>query len=49
MTQFVFNNSVAIIGILSFFVNYSKYSSIEKTPRGIKLVLKKAYILIQQI
>ena len=46
MAQFVFNNSAAIIGILPFFTNYDKYPNIEKTPRGVKPLLEKAYILI---
>ena len=49
MAQFVFNNSVAIIGISPFFANYGKHSSIEKIFKGIKLLLEKVYISIQRI
>ena len=46
MAQFAFNNSVAMIGISPFFANYGKHSSIEKTPKGIKPLLEKAYVLV---
>ena len=46
MAQFTFNNSIAVIDILSFFINYGKYPSIKKTLKEIKLLLEKAYILI---
>ena len=46
MAQFAFNNSVAVIDILSFFTNYSKYLSIEKTLKGVKPLLEKVYVSI---
>ena len=46
IAQFTFNNSVAITGISPFFVNYGKYPSIEKTPKGVKPLLEKAHISI---
>ena len=36
-------------GILPFFANYGKYPSIEKTLKGVKSLLEKAYVLIQKI
>ena len=49
ITQFTFNNSVAITGISPFFANYGKYPSIEKTPKGVKPLLEKVYVSIQRI
>ena len=42
MAQFAFNNSVAIMGISPFYINYGKYLSIEKELIGVKLIVEKA-------
>ena len=49
MAQFVFNNSVAVIGISPFFANYDKYPNIEKTPKEVKPLLEKVYVSIHKI
>ena len=49
MAQFAFNNSVAVIGISSFFANYGKYPSIEKTLKRVKPLLEKVYVSVQRI
>ena len=49
MAQFVFNNSIAMIGISSFFANYGKYLNIEKTLRGVKPLSERAHISVQRI
>ena len=42
MAQFVFNNSVAVTGILPFYANYGKHPSIEKELIGVKPIAEKA-------
>ena len=49
MAQFAFNNSAAVTGISSFFANYGKHPSIEKTPKGVKPLSEKAHVSIQKI
>ena len=49
MTQFAFNNSVAIIEISPFFVNYEKYLSISKISIESRPLLEKANILVKRI
>ena len=46
MAQFAFNNSIAVIGISSFFANYDKYLNIEKKLRGVKLLLERVYVSV---
>ena len=49
MAQFVFNNSVAMIGILPFFINYRKHLGISKVFKGLKPLLEKVNILVERI
>ena len=46
MAQFAFNNSIVVIDISPFFINYSKYLSIKKILKEIKPLLERAYISI---
>ena len=49
MAQFAFNNSVAVTGILPFFVNYEKHLGISKASKGLKSLSEKANILVERI
>lgn len=35
--------------ISSFYINYEKYSNIYKESKGVKLLFKKANIIVEQI
>ena len=49
MTQFVFNNSVSVIRISLFYVNFGKHPNIMKELKGLKLITERANILVNKM
>ena len=45
----MFNNSVLVIGISLFYINFGKYSNIMKELKGLKPLIEKANILINRM
>ena len=49
MAQFVFNNSVSVVGISLFYTNFGKYPNMMKELKGLKLIAKRANISVSKM